>query len=248
MNDLYKKLENNYKKEVIDYLKFLQSKGYILTRINENSEIWQYNARLNDFRKKYNIDDFINKELIPHVPNYFDIVFTMADYIKLIEKTFTYVTGNDIDNFKEYVNANKYIKSDTKLKQQLQQLKKQLEENKHFININRPDDTLQQIQLLTNNGVVFSHYNSGSILKKNGLFKYNETSKLFDFISYSDIINILENEFKTPFDTKLIRSNIKIYHDKLIYTDLPYQWNTNQKYKKIIKDYNNPLLTGANWK
>lgn len=245
-NELYKKLENNYKNEIKQYLDFLRTKGYVLTPTDDGNQIWKYNARINDFYKAYTTTDII-RDIQEKTPNYFDIVFSDFNYNELIEEVFPIVTIDDIDNFRKYNEAITKVKDPKTNEKDLKDLLTHIKKKKAPVSKTAPKDFNEQIQALTNEGVIYCHYNDGFALKRNGLFKYNKTNDKWDLLTLSDIANILEKAFSTPFDTQTIKTHLKKFHNGLIYSSVPYQYNQQKEYQEIIKNYNNPNLDGSQW-
>ena len=247
MEKLYSKLENNYFTEIREYLTFLISKGYILVNEGEKKAIYGYSARLNDFLPKYTLTNFIH-HLQDKVPNYFDIIVTIQDLINIVVDTLPYATIDDIDNFKAYVEAKKYLKDSKILEADKKKLDKQIQEQKRNIFKNAPNDVQEQIRALHNNGVVYCQYfPSNSVLKRHGFFVFDKASQKYDLLSLSSICTILKKEFSFDFDERRIENNLKAYRKGLIESNLPNEWNINCERKKIIENFKNPTLDGSQW-
>ena len=247
MDDIYKKLEKNYFEEVKKYLEFLKTKGYVLTPTSEGDQIWKYNARLNDFYKAYSIKDII-QDIHEKSPNYFDIVMTDSDYIPLIEEVLPKVTIDDIDLFRKYNEATRKIKDQKDIEKDNTEIIKYVEGEKKPISKTAPDDVNEQIQALINNGVVFCQYSDGSSLKKNGLFRYDKKEKEWEILTNTSICQILENVFEKDFDPQTIKYNYKKIYRGVPSSAVPYQYNRQKEYREIIKNFNNPILDGSQWR
>ena len=246
MNDIYKKLENNYKNEIKQYLEFLQSKGYVLTPTTDGEQIYKYNARINDFYKAYTTTDII-RDIQDKTPNYFDIGMTDSDYILLIEEVLPLVTIEDIDYFRAYNEATRKIKDPQLIEKDNKEILEHIKGEKKPVSKTAPDDINEQIQALINDGVVFCLYSDGYSLKKNGLFKYNTKSKKWDLLTIQDICIILENTFNKEFDPISIKHHIKKIYRGVPTSTVPNTYNKQKEYREIIANFNNPAIDGSQW-
>ena len=244
--DIYEKLEKNYKDEIKQTVEFWKSKGHIIVRINEGLQIWHYNARLNDFLQAMTMKQAIDR-LTSQCPNYYDIFMTFDDYISIICDTLPMVSGAEIDDFRKYNEAKKYIKDDTILKADFDKLQDEIKDHQRPVIKNAPDDVREHIQAFINDGIVFCRYSDGSSLKKNGLFKYDKKGQKWDKISDTYILNLLKKVFSSDFTEKSIQWKYKTYYDGLIESNLPYMWNKQKEYKDTIKNFNNPKIDGSQW-
>lgn len=244
--DLYKRLEKNYITEVKKYLEFLKQKGYVLTPTSEGEQIWKYNARLNDFYKAYTITDII-QDIHEKSPNYFDIVMTDSEYIPLIKNVLPLVTIDDIDTFRKYNEAITKIKDPKDIEKDNKEILEHIKGEKKPISKTAPDDVNEQIQALINEGVVFCRYSDGYSLKKDGLFRYDKKEKEWEILTVTSICQILQKTFNKDFDVKTIKYNMKKIYRGVPSSNVPYQYNKQKEYRKIIKNFNNPNLDGSQW-
>ena len=246
MENIYKKLEKNYINEVKKYLRFLKTKGYVLTPTTDREQIWKYNARINDFYKAYTITDII-RDIHEKSPNYFDIVMTDSDYIPIIKEVLPLVTIDDIDLFRKYNEATMKIKDFKEVEKDNKEILTYIKDEKRPVSKTAPDDINEQIQALINEGVVFCQYSDGYSLKKNGLFKFNNKEKKWDLLSITSICNILENTFNKDIDPQSIRHHIKKIYRGVPTSNVPNTYNRQKEYREIIKNFNNPNLDGSKW-
>lgn len=246
MNELYQKLSKNYNDELQKTVEFWKTKGHIIVRINEGLQVWRYNARLNDFLQAMTMKQAID-HLTNECPNYYDIFMTFDDYISIIVDTLPMVSGAEIDEFRRYNEAKKYIKDDEVLKADFDKLTDELKKNQRPVIKNAPDDVREHIQAFTNDGIVFCRYSDGSTLKKNGLFRFNKKANKWDKLDDTYILNLLNKVFSSDFDEKSIKWKYKTYYDGLIESNLPYQWNRQKEYQDTIKNFNNTKIDGSQW-
>lgn len=246
MNEIQQKLKKNYINDVKEYLEFLRTKSYIICLNTDKYTIWTYNARLNDFYQKMTLTDLI-RHIIANCKNWYDFVITYDEYTDLIFEILPIVPVSDIDSFRKYNEARKNIKDKKNLESDRKKLNKELSNHKRPVLVNAPEDITEQIQALTNEGVVFCRYSNGHTLKKNGLFKWNTKEQKYDLLTTEYICTVLKSVFSSEFDAKTIRWRLKKYYSGLIQSNLPYQWNRNKEYENIIKEYDNPVIDGSQW-
>lgn len=243
---LYEKLEKNFHREIQTELEFLKEKGHILVRINEGLQVWRYNARINDFQPALTLNQCIDY-LTDHCPNYYDIFMTIEDFVSIIVDVLPIVSGNEIDEFREYNIAINEIKDEKVLKEDLKKLQTELKNHQRPVLTNAPDDVSEHIQALTNDGIVFCRYSDGNLLKKSGLFKYDKKGQKWEKITDTYISNLLNKVFSSDFSPDSLKWKYKTYYNGLIESNLPYLWNKQKEYQEKIKNFNNPDIDGSQW-
>lgn len=235
MNELNKRLYDNYIQELKEYLEFLKSKGYVLIKDygTTNIRVNKYNGRKNKFIPMYELFEFPTV-VLNDVPNYyeFDVNTIIAN---LTREILPELTHEDLRDYTSYLNYSERVHDEKKLKKEFQELKK-LNKNMEAPKIEKSLYEIPKIQaeVLIKEFVIFA--DSKGIEK--GYYKYDKSSNNFRKLHEDDIIEILNKYFNVSnvFQRFKILNNMnKVYLHQLLNSDLPIRWNEHQKASNLMK-------------
>lgn len=246
MEKIRKKILNNFEKDILNELKTLSKKGFVL---NENNLIYCYS--INNIFYKYDWYNFIDL-ISSKIDNFYNIsIETMINIINNVlvnDKPFNIISDKEMEQFNYYCIAKEYLNQETNQigKRTINNYIKeneQLKNNDFTFNLN---DIQSQNQLLINNDI-FKDSN-------NNLWIYNKDNNLFERVTNSDIeklyYNACYNELKTnekePNEIKTIIQNTIITNKKynnynqLVYIgNAPNLWNEQSHYLNMIEQNKN---------
>jgi len=237
MEDINKKLTQNYQNEINTYIKKLMRKGFVLfVNNNGNQSIYNYNVKAGEYlASTYNLNSFAEKIMVD-VPNWFNVDFTIHNCINIIVETFPAVTFDEMEALRKYNKATMNIKDEKELKQELKQLNAIIKKKHRPINTTT-DDVFEQMQVLVNAGIVCTE-NRESFMPKKELYKFNTKTKMFDKVNENEINQLLEKTFNSKFNAQLTKVHMfKEWFEYGIRSNLPIKWNNNAKYQKDIYDF-----------
>lgn len=250
MENINKKLTQNYQMEINTYIKKLMNKGFVLfINNNGNQSIYQYNVKAGEYlASTYNLNSLAEKIMVD-VPNYFHVDLNIHDCINMIVETFPSVTFDDMEAFRKYNKATRNIQDEKELKAELKELNSIIKKKHRPINTTT-DDVFEQMQVLVNAGIVCA-MNNEHFLQKKELYKFNDKTKMFDKVNEEEINQLLEKTFKSTFNIRMTKVHMyKEWFEYGIRSDLPVKWNHNLEYQKdlyefekcklntIVKEYN----------
>ena len=237
MENLNKKLTQNYQKEIMQYIQGLTNKGFVIfVNNNGNQSIYQYNVKAGEYLKSnYNINS-LAEQIVSDVPNWFNVDVDRNNCINMIVETLPAVTFDEMEALRKYNKATMNIKDEKELKQELKKLNSIIKKKHRDINTTT-DDVFEQMQVLVNAGIVCTE-NRESFMPKKELYKFNTKTKMFDKVNENEINQLLEKTFQSSFNPKMTKVHMyKEWFEYGIQSNLPIKWNNNAKYQKDIYDF-----------
>lgn len=237
MENINKKLTQNYQMEINTYIKKLMNKGFVIfVNNNGNQSIYQYNVKAGEYlQSNYNIHSLADK-IVSDVPNWFNVDLNLIECINMIGETLPVVTFDDMEAFRKYNKAITSIRDERELKEELKELNSIIKKKHRQINTTT-DDVFEQMQVLVNAGIVCTE-NRESFLPKKELYKFNTKTKMFDKVNENEINQLLEKTFNSKFNAQLTKVHMfKEWFDYGIRSNLPTKWNKNIEYQKNIYDF-----------
>lgn len=242
MEKIRQKLLNNFEKDIINELKNLSKKGFIL---NENNIIYRY--AISNIFYKITWYEFIEL-ILSKIDNYYNIsienIEQIINNILIREKPFNIISSDEIEQFKNYCIAKDYLNNESNQigKRTINKYIKaneQLKKSNFKFNLN---DIGSQTQLLINNNVFKD--------KNNILWIFNKDNDLFEQVTNKDLEKLYYNALN-PNERKqsniinvyirdIVQENIKCNYYNLSYMgNIPALWNKQSHYLNMIEQYKN---------
>lgn len=234
MNELNRRLYDNYMDEVKEYLEFLKSKGYVL--LNDfgttNIRVNQYNAKTGNFTAKYEMFE-LPALILENVPNYYEFDVN-TKIVNMAREILPEVSHEDLRDYSSYLNWAEKLYDGKQLKKEFNELKKI---NKS-LEVNSIDKSLYKMPQIQAEVLVkeFVIYVDSKTMAK-GYYKYDKSSNEFKKLNEKNIIELLENYFDVKdFQSFKTLAHMKsTYFNSLVKSDLPIRWNEHVKAENLMK-------------
>ena len=236
MTKLNERLTKNYENEIRDYLKYLGTKGYVLTNDSVNGDyVANYNIHNSRFYKVCEIHEYFVTLIKPNVKDYYHISLDGATLKNILYESLPFVPSAELDSFNTYEKYESLLIPEVELKDELKNLKrfsKSISYDKdNFI------DPKNQANFLMSKLITFTgKCNTGTIYDKNAYFMFDK--KKFTRLTSENIHKILMDGFKLKHNDLNVR-DIE-YHMRSTYRELfnvstlPIRWNNNIKAKDMM--------------
>lgn len=245
INEVNKKLEKNYIKNLKEFVNNLKQKGFIILIDDAgNRHINQYNVRLSEFvpSTKYTSIPAIADEMQKEITNYYAIQFDYSFYIDIVTDTLPTITVDELNAFYDYNKAKKNITNEKELKKDFKELENVIKDRTRKLNTTN-DDVFEQMQVLINEGIVSASVGDG-FFKKIKYYRFNTKDNVFDKVTAEDIQQLLEKELNISLNIRIIQKHMsKDWKTYGISSQLPVKWNNNLKYQKQLYELENNKLT-----
>jgi len=232
MNELSKRLKENYLEEIREYLEFLKSKGFVLIAEygTTNLRVNQYNAERDKFSPKYQMYEFPSI-ILNDLPNYYNLDVN-NDIVNLTREVLPELNHDELRDYLSYIKAGAKVTDSKDLKAEFKQLKKMSKEMSKDLDKSMYEVAYTQAQALAKEFII---YNDSRNSKK-GYYQFNKDSNKFKKISDRDIADILQKCFNHNFNSFSILPNIKnVYMNHIVISDLPIRWNQHFSSLDIMK-------------
>ena len=233
MNELSKRLYDNYIAEIKEYLEFLKTKGYIL--LNEygttNLRLNQYNAKTGKFTPKYQLFE-LPVIIQENVKNYYNLDVS-NDILNLVREIIPQLEHEDLSNYLSYINYSENVIDEKELKKEFKEIKKISKNIDSDIDKSVYELPFNQAIILNRKGIVYYPVRDMS----RGYYIYEKSNDKFKKLNDNDIVKILEDEFKVKKFSRyeVLKLMKESYMNYLVQTELPIKWNESVKANTIMK-------------
>ena len=240
---LDERLIKNYHDEIIDYLKYLKTKGFIITNDSVNGDyISQYHVYKSRFMKVCETNEYFEKLISPNVKDFYQIHLDGNFLENALYNTLDKVPGDELDNYTVYEKYESELIDESELKDEL----KDLQRLAKGVKFDKDDfmNPKNQVNYLVSQLIVFTgDCNIGSIYDKNAFFKFD--GRTFMRVQSEEIHKMLIDGFKVNRNSIHIRDveyNMRnTYRGLFNASTLPVRWRNNQnaiaRMKEFRKDY-----------
>ena len=114
---LDERLIKNYHDEIIDYLKYLKTKGFIITNDSVNGDyISQYHVYKSRFMKVCETNEYFEKLISPNVKDFYQIHLDGNFLENALYNTLDKVPGDELDNYTVYEKYESELIDESELK------------------------------------------------------------------------------------------------------------------------------------
>ena len=235
MNELDVRLKENYLQEIKEFVEFMRTKGYVLI-----ADFGSTNIRLNCYRadtgkfapikQMFEIPSWIKEK----VPDYYKLDVD-KEIVNIIREVLPVLEHEDINSYLMYLKYSEGLIPTKELKHELKELRKMSKDLMTNIDVNNYHIPYVQADLLNKEFVIYNDSKKG--LEK-GYYIYNKKSDDFKKLDDKDIALILQEGFGVGNFTNFeIHRNMKnVYLHRVVNSDLPTRWNTNQRAISICKN------------